>query len=97
MSKRTPEEFKEAAAKRGLNEWVIRRCSMCNYPLSFVFSGDFVGFDSGCDCVTYHTPLKPCSWADIAKHYNMQNHEDVIKEMNQFWFPTEEVPYESKA
>ena len=31
---------------------IIRRCSICEYPLGYFFSGDNLYFDSGCYCVS---------------------------------------------
>lgn len=84
---RTAEEFKEQAKKLQLRQWNIRNCSICHAPLRFLFSMDYkhVGFDPNCNCVIYPYLTEERSWEDIARHYNMQTNENVIKTMNEFW------------
>lgn len=79
-------DFKEAATKIKPNKWIIHHCSICNYPCGYVFSSNYehVGYDSGCDCVSYEN-IQPRSWDDLAAQYNVQNNEEYIKEMNKFW------------
>lgn len=84
---KTAEDFKQQAKEKSINSWHIRDCSMCDYPLLYVFSPDKeeVAFDSGCDCNRGGPNYQMRTWDSIAEHYNMQTHPDVIKEMNIFW------------
>lgn len=84
---RTADEFKQAAIKKGITEWVIRDCSICGYDLKYIFSRDKeqVAFDTGCDCTSYPNVIIPSSYEDIAQHYNCQTNKEYIKEMDDFW------------
>ena len=67
----------------------MHTCSMCRYPCAFLFSGDTVRYDAGCDCVKYGPAITSRTWDSVAGHYNLQSHPEVIKEMNTFWGFTE--------
>lgn len=84
---KAPEEFQEQAKKLGLERWIVRRCSMCDYPLAFIFSPDYarVDFDSGCDCTRMGYVMQNSSWDAVAENYNIQNHPTVIERFNQAW------------
>lgn len=86
MNKKTRIDFQIAAFNRRPPRWVVRRCSICHYPLNYQFCDNHerVAFDSGCDC-TRSTNINECSWDRLADFYNMQTNESVIKEMNEFW------------
>lgn len=78
--------FKEQAKLKNLRNWYVRNCSMCEYPLAYVFSTDHehVGFDAGCDC-TGSRVVRESSWGAVADNYNIQTDPNVIKKMNEFW------------
>lgn len=80
-------DFQVAAYNLQPPKWKIRDCSICGYPLSYVFSPDYeeVGFDSGCDCSFRGSNINQVSWNQVANYYNMQTDENIIKEMNKFW------------
>ncbi len=88
---RAPEEFRLAATLRNIQEWYIRGCSMCDYPLSYYFFTQFgdVAFDSGCDCVSYKN-IQPKDWNDVARQYNIQTDEKIIEKYDAFWGFTKE-------
>lgn len=77
-------DFIAQVAKLNLTEWNIRNCSLCEYPLKYIFTGSRVCFDSGCYC-TNSSKITEIGWDHIVNFYNMQTHPDVIKEMNEFW------------
>ena len=87
--KRTGADFRAAAEKHGITRWQIHDCSICDYPCGYLFRGDEVFYDSGCDCVTYRSDLHPRSWEDVAEQYNMQSHPAVIEAYDTFWYFTE--------
>ena len=80
------EDFKQAAYKKRPNKWVIRECSLCDYPLGYVFNQyhSEVAYDSGCNCVKY-TNFQAREWDDLARMYNSQTNAEYIKEMKSFW------------
>lgn len=81
---RSGDDFKKQAVKLNITKWPMHDCSICGYPCGYLFRGDEVFYDSGCDCVNY-TNIQPRNWEDVAEHYNMQSHPDVIKKMDEFW------------
>lgn len=87
--RRTAEEFRRQAITKGISRWVVRNCSFCRYPCGYLFLiGDAhseVGYDSGCKCSTYPSPLQERTWDDVAEHYNIQSSRDVLKEYDEFW------------
>jgi hypothetical protein len=46
----TREMFIDAIKK---HPFYVRPCSLCGYEMSYCFRGKQLGFDSGCDCVSY--------------------------------------------
>jgi len=86
MTPKTRIDFQIAAFKRRLPTWNIRQCSICNYPLAYVFCNNHekLGYDSGCYC-TGGENIREVSWDQLADYYNMQTNEQYIKEMNDFW------------
>lgn len=91
MSKqRTGEELKAQSAQLGIVGWPVRNCSICRYELAYLFDGDLVAFDSGCNCVRYHK-IDLRTWAEVANHYNMQTNADVIARYDRFWGFTDET------
>ena len=81
---KSPKDFKNAAKKLNLSKWPVHDCSICGYSCGYVFDGNNVGYDSGCDCVTWEN-IRPSSWADVADFYNMQHSPKIIEAMNRFW------------
>lgn len=81
---KSPEEFKIQADKLNIENWPTRACSICGYPMEYVFIGGNVFYDSGCDC-TSRMCLEPRTWHDIAYRYNSQQDAEVIKEFDRFW------------
>jgi hypothetical protein len=90
---KTADQLKEQAKKIGLTRWVVRRCSMCDYPLAYYFSVDYerVKFDSGCDCVNY-SHEEERSWENLAESYNMNQPEnnpkiskEYLEKLNKIW------------
>ncbi len=86
MTHRTPEEFKEAAKRIKPRRWHMHDCSICGYQCGYIFEDnpELVFYDSGCKCVMYRT-VRPSSWESVANHYNIQDNDEVIKDMNNFW------------
>ena len=84
---RTRIDFQVAAFYNKPGKWFIRECSICNYPLCYVFSPcfEYVGFDKGCNCSLKGTNIAECSWSDLANYYNMQTDPEYIKKMDEFW------------
>jgi hypothetical protein len=74
MKKYTAEEIKELTT---VNRWVLRKCGICNSPLSYHISPDRtqVVFDPSCDCVR-GGGWERSSWQDIADHINMQTNDE---------------------
>lgn len=65
---KTAAEFKKAAAERNITRWNIRDCSICGVPVGFNIWGDYVEFDSSCDCTSSYG--RPTDWQEIADTYN---------------------------
>lgn len=83
--KRTASQFQQAAADRSITAWDHHACSLCGHMVRWLFRDDGrVYFDSGCGC-TWGDGPQPCTWEDVAAHYNLQSHPSVISEYDQFW------------
>ena len=83
---RQAEEFQAAAEKLQITRWVIRKCSLCSYPLSYNITGaGIVTFDSGCDCTRGSMVVHDSSFEKIAEFYNIQTNVKVIAEMDEIW------------
>lgn len=89
MSK-TAEDFKKAIEEKGIKKWTISKCSLCDYPLSFIFEEGKVFYDVGCYCTNMRGGVESRDWEELVRHYNMQKHPEFKKAMNEFWgFPDE--------
>lgn len=85
--KKTPTDFRNAAIKHNIASWLFRTCSICGEPIGYYFFQDpytEVIFDNCCICSQQSVSYKS-SWEDVAKLYNAQTNEEVIKEFNNFW------------
>lgn len=80
---KTVENFQQAAEKEEITFWPIHDCSMCGYECGYIIDGDRVSYDNGCDCV--YNPPRQSNWQELADHYNRQQNEHVIAEMDAFW------------
>ena len=81
-------DFQAAAFNKKPGKWVVRDCTICKYPLSYLFSENHerVAFDRGCDCSSIRGyNINECSWEELSEYYNLQTNEKVIKTMNEFW------------
>lgn len=81
---KTIEDFERQIKAKNITHWPIHNCGFCGYRCGYVFEGSRVGYDSGCDCVTYSS-ITERSLDDVVSHYNLQTSEEVIKKMNEFW------------
>lgn len=65
----------------------VRDCSICGYMMGYeVLDIHFnhVGFNTGCDCVTYKN-ITQSSWDEMEKFYNTQSPEGK-KELDKQWW-----------
>lgn len=83
MPKRSPQEFKDQAAARGITFWPVHRCAMCRYQCGYAISGETVDYDAGCACSWGGPQLR--SWKDLADQYNINLTNPVIQEYDEFW------------
>ena len=88
---KTAKELKEQAEKIGLEFYPIHKCSICQYMCGYIIRDGEVAYDHGCDCTTYSN-IRPTSWSDLAKTYNLnqpENNSDIketfLKELNEIW------------
>lgn len=80
---KTADDFKKAAAERHLTKWNIHECSICGAPVGFIFRGDSVYFDSGCDCA--QGDLRESDWQEVAECYNRNaGANDVLARMAKY-------------
>jgi len=82
---RSADEFQRAAAERGLGGFHVRDCSICGYPIAYLFHGDQVALDTGCDCVSYGPVIRDSSWSAIADHYNLQTNAEYVAKIDAFF------------
>ena len=65
----TGEQIRDGMKKAGITRVFSRDCSICGYDLCWIRKGDYLFFDSGCNCVTYSC-CEPRSWSEIADWLN---------------------------
>lgn len=88
---KTALELQQAAQEKKLTRLHIRDCSLCGYPLAYLFSPSYqhVGLDTGCDCVTYGPVIHESSWEEVAQHYNLHlenlPESDYTKNMQEYF------------
>lgn len=70
----TADDVKTAIQSAGIERIVVRDCSICGYLMSYLISGDEVGYDAGCNCGMGFN-IRPSSFADLAESHNMQTME----------------------
>jgi uncharacterized protein YceK len=86
MKTKTAEDFEKQVKEKNITSWILRYCSMCDAPLSFLFDGDDVYYDSGCDCVNFRTIPQESSYDELANHYNRNiKNEEYLKEINEYF------------
>lgn len=84
MSEITTQQLEEAILARGYKPWTLRRCSICEEPIGYVFAASEgggsprVGFDSYCGCSRFDPGVEERSLPELANCFNMQ--EDAIRE-----------------
>lgn len=83
---KTANEFKEHIQAKGITELFILGCSMCNYPLKYIFKDGNAFVDTGCYC-TRTQVVSPRSWETIAGQYNeaIKRNPVAEKQWNAFW------------
>lgn len=76
MTHTNADQIERAVKDRGIMRYSPRSCSICNSPLSYIFSrdGSAAAFDSRCDCGSYSEPQRQ-TFVDIADLFNMQTPE----------------------
>lgn len=88
--RKTAEDFEKAVKERNIETWIISSCTICDYPLGFLFRDNKVYFDHGCIC-TLRVP-RLTNFEEVAQIYNMQGDKDTVTKMNEFWgFNGEEI------
>ncbi len=81
---KTAQDFEKAVKEHNITNWPIHNCSICGYECGYLFKDGKVGYDSGCDCVSYSN-IQQRPWSDIVEQYNMQTNSDVILKYDLFW------------
>ena len=67
------------------NKYVLRKCSICGYPLGyFVSEEDKLFYDGGCDCVDNKMfQIEPRSWDMLIQFFESQpQHRDLLLAFN---------------
>jgi len=86
----TGKQLKEIAYIRRITSWTCDHCSVCDYPIKYVFQGSYpeVIFDPGCTCTIEVAKLDRydhSSWDEVAAFINMQSDSEKVKEIVKFW------------
>ena len=77
----TIKQIKDAITAHNLWRWTFHHCSMCGYPVSYLFNeGPDPVFDGGCDCVRYPSPGRLATWNEVEDLFNRQT-SDVRAQM----------------
>lgn len=82
MRDRKASEFIKSWNLHQQKNWRVHACSLCHYRCSFILSSK-PQYDSGCYCIIGF--IRDATWDEIAKHYNIQTEESVIKQYDDFW------------
>ncbi len=84
--KRSGEEFKKAAIKKGITHWDCHECGLCGYMCRWIFgeNHEIVVFDHGCDCTRRYIHSTR-TWDDVANNYNIQTSDEIIATMDKYW------------
>jgi len=85
----TGAQLKQLAYQRRITSWTADECSVCEYPVRYLFqNGDpEVQHDPGCKCTDevlrqrYHRS----TWDQVADYINNQTDLEKIKEIKKFW------------
>ena len=75
MEKITAEKVKEQVTKSGIIKIDHHECTFCKYMTHYVVTDETLFFDSGCDCVSPHAPIRQVTWESLADWINMQTQE----------------------
>lgn len=70
----TAEQCRAIVKDKGFRRVGHHRCTLCGYQTAYVFDGDAVYFDPGCDC-TYGRNVRPSSYESLAETFNRQTPE----------------------
>lgn len=85
IGKVSADDVRKAVDEMHIRQWALRRCSMCNFPLRYIFAPQGVFFDSNCDCTSYYTNPQARSLEDVAECFNIQSSDEVRQRMwNEF-------------
>ena len=76
MTQRTAEEFQQHVRINGIEQIHLRDCSMCGYPIVYLFRFDKPMIDTGCFCTGRGSVIRTTTWEDIASHYNRNQPEN---------------------
>lgn len=82
---KSPDDFARAVSERQLSRFNLRDCSMCGYPVGYVFGAGRIAIDTGCDCVTYGPVITETEWESLADHYNRQKNPEYIAQMDAYF------------
>jgi hypothetical protein len=88
MDQITGEQLRQKAIEHKITKWTIEECSVCEYPIHYIFDTENVSYDGGCNCSdfeTYRPKYQRSSWNDVAIYINMQTDPNKIKKIKEFW------------
>lgn len=88
---RTKEELQKQAKEKEITFYPVHECSMCRYMCGYLIEDDIIGYDSGCDCVSYNN-IEERSWEDLTATYNLNQPEnnpnikqEYLDKLNEIW------------
>jgi hypothetical protein len=79
----TGEQVKKAMMAANVQSVEIRRCSICNSPLFYDRKGEYLFFDSNCDCTSFYSEPQLKDWESVAELINVQSNPEYKKELAQ--------------
>lgn len=80
-------DFKTKAIEQDKRFFPVRDCSICGYMMGYVvLSADHsnLGFDTGCDCVTYSN-INHSNWDEMKNMYESQTDKGKAILDKQWW------------
>lgn len=72
---------RQLAKNHAVKKYKLRSCSICETPLYYSIEGENVTFQPSCECSRFAGQPEQCSFADIARCFNIQTDSSIRARM----------------